>query len=566
MKKKKAKLTQRIVDGAILTKVKQLVAQGYGRTIIGRELNLTRYEVSKYMNVVEAQGGKPRFNPDLIGKASELMEEGYGRQVITRELDLPKTKAEDLISQVRMMNPNLPKASKSQLRPKAFQYLGPRNKGKNDFDPKQRIEEVKELLEAGASRKEISLALGLTTNSADYWIVKARQETHRVNKTDVVRGNMDNDEGYDNYDIATKFQIAPGAAEKYRRVAENTFNPVGDWITKASVTGVKFSVLQDILRVKTPEKAEEIIKENFPDCFIVRVPLDDGDFLFTPISNSGNEHEWVDLPRPAKQFQYYVAPDANYMTVKFDDKIPSKEITIFNLTDIHIGSKAFRSDVLHEIIDQIKKDPAAFVVIGGDTIEAITRVSVGSPDEQYTGINGQCMEAVKTFLPIAHKILAIEWGNHCGGRLEKAAQFDLARTMAHMLRVPYFRVRVVIDLHFRGVNRRISLAHKYGKAISATQIVAKVRQIYSDILYPVHAWFSGHNHSSFVLPGEQTVLIPGRGFQQVRYYVANGGSFVKYTGTYAEQEGFARSTQDIVFFTFNEDGQYHCGSIPLLSE
>jgi hypothetical protein len=157
----------------------------------------------------------------------------------------------------------------------------------------------------------------------------------------------------------------------------------------------------------------------------------------------------------------------------------------------------------------------------------------------------------------------MEWGNHCGGRLEKAAQFDLARTIASMLKVPYFRVRVTIDLRFRGVNKRISLAHRYGRAIKMPQVISEVKKIQSELSHIIHCWYSGHNHQSFLHPMEITELVPGIGFRQERCFIANGGSFVAHSGTYAEQEGYAKMPQDLVFFEFDDEGNHSAGTIPI---
>jgi hypothetical protein len=308
----------------------------------------------------------------------------------------------------------------------------------------------------------------------------------------------------------------------------------------------------------------EILNENFPGHFIVESSLDTDLFLM-PVKDCSREHEWLGLDSSRKQFKYFVSRESNYMSVQFNDDLPGDKIRIYDFTDIHVGSKAFRESLLKEHINNVLNDPMAFFVIGGDLIEAITKMSVGDPDEQYCSINAQSVEAVKLFLPIAHKCLGYEAGNHDRGRTHKSSQFDVARTMADMLRIPYFQVRVTIDLHFRGKLKTISLAHKYGNATSQPAIINQVRKILAQLTTPVHCWFSGHNHTSFVQPLETVVKIPGKGFESMRYYVSNGGSFVNYTSTYAEEAGYGRSPQDLVYFEFDDRGNYTSNSVPIMS-
>jgi len=213
----------------------------------------------------------------------------------------------------------------------------------------------------------------------------------------------------------------------------------------------------------------------------------------------------------------------------------------------------------------ILEDPGAFAVLGGDLTETITKMCVADPAEQFLDNTEQVSDVVKVLLPIAHKILGSTWGNHDGGRLEKAGQFDPGRIIAQMLCVPYFRVRSIIDLEFRGVIKRISLVHKYRRAFSIAAIESEVKKIQAYSPFVVNCYFSGHNHKSFILPQESLSLISGKGFETNRWYIANAGSFTIRTGSYVEKDGYAPTPQDVVYYTFDDQGNDVCDSIPIKS-
>ncbi len=173
---------------------------------------------------------------------------------------------------------------------------------------------------------------------------------------------------------------------------------------------------------------------------------------------------------------------------------------------------------------------------------------------------------IVTTAPVADRIIVKSWGNHCGGRTEKAAQYDLARTIASMLKVPYFRERGIIEIHWRGQMKRISLTHKYGNAFRKAQIEASIEKIRSWSSYEVSVYFSGHNHDAFTLDKQTEVLVPGHGLKSSRYYICNGGSFLGRAGTYAAREGYGPTPQDVVYYGFNDQGQDFIGKLQIDSE
>jgi len=500
----------------------------------------------------------------LIDEVKELVKKGYGRVIIARELGISSQKATALIRQARLDDTSLPGPNTNPLKDLAHQNRQTGKSPKKIKFPNSYTNEdkIRYYADLGYGSRKISNILGLSEYFVDSKLRKLRGKPKRITKLEQLKTKLES--GLDRYDLAKDLCTTPTGLDLMIQKSEGEYSPVKTWIKKNARTGIKLSKFKEAFKISTKARALEILKENFPEHFICETNIPN-DLILTPILDNSKNYEWLGGGRPNRRFKYFVSEEGNYMSIMFDDDLPDNKIKIYNLTDIHVGSKAFRGELFRKQIERIKNEPNSFATIGGDLIEGITKVSVGDPMEQYCSINEQVVEAVKTLLPIAHKIIAVEWGNHCGGRTEKAAQFDLARTMAQMLQVPYFRVRVVIDLNFRGVQKRLSLTHKYGKALKMPQIIMAVKALSSQSLYPTHCWFSGHNHESFVIPMETTELIPGKGFEIVRFHIANGGSFVRYTGTYAEQELYGHAPQDMVYFEFDENGNHLSGSVPINS-
>jgi len=105
-------------------------------------------------------------------------------------------------------------------------------------------------------------------------------------------------------------------------------------------------------------------------------------------------------------------------TFEYDD--PKTYYTLHPLFDIHYGAAACDEAMLASRVDEIRRDPNALVVLGGDNLEAITRKDPRSSEytlapwlygeEDTVGIARD--QLVKAMAPIADKVVAIAEGNH----------------------------------------------------------------------------------------------------------------------------------------------------------
>lgn len=430
------------------------------------------------------------------------------------------------------------------------------------IDTKEELEDniqknVERMLKEGASVIDISKKLDITLNSVLYWVDRINTGG-KPNIVDSIRKSLDSDT-FETYDMAKRYSKTPAAISRLVRKAELDFSPVADWIKRASKSGIRYSRMKRELGLKSLDRAKEVLKETFKDCFIVCTPTGLDDFVLTPVHSSKEDVEWINIDTSKRLFDYYVSPEGNYMCVNLQNISEHEEIVIFNLTDLHIGSVYYRKSQLDSLIKLIKDTPNYFAVIGGDVFDANTKISVGSMEEQYLTNSQQLLESVRVLSPIADKIIAYRSGNHCRDRLMKAGQFDSAEVLASILKVPYFYTRVIIDIEYKGQRKLISLDHKYGNAFSIGAVEAAVDKIQSYNSFFINCFLSGHNHRAAVIPKESLELIPGKGFKATRWWIGNGGSTMQRTGSYAEVANYGPTPQDFVFYKFDSRGNDEAG-------
>lgn len=473
---------------------------------------------------------------ELLLKIKKLQEEGYGKLRIAKELELPMTKLNDLLKELTA-NP-----------PKESAKPAPTIVHKTEEDTHKR---VARLVDRGTSVIDIAKELDITLNSALYWVDKVKRGgKHSV--VDEIRKALDS-ESYETYDLAKRYTKSPTAIKRLVKRAEMDFSPVDDWIKQASRRGVLYSRLKRELGIKSLDKAKQVVKDAFKDCFIVVTPQGKEDYILMPIHSSKEEIEWSNSHEGKRKFDYHISPEGNYMCVKFHEDFKAEDIVIWNLTDLHEGSNFFRPKVLDSIIELISSKPNHFAVLGGDLTETLTKISVGDPMDQYLTNSEQLLAIVKRLRPIAHKIIAYRGGNHCVDRLVKAGSFNQGPVIGSMLGVPFFDVRVTIDIFYGTTRKTITLEHRYGNAFSAGAVEAAIDKVQAYNTFFVNCIFVGHNHRAHVLPKESLELLVGEGFVARRWWIANGGSTMQRTGSYAEKANYGPTPQDFVYYTFNTE-------------
>lgn len=94
------------------------------------------------------------------------------------------------------------------------------------------------------------------------------------------------------------------------------------------------------------------------------------------------------------------------------NKNVNEDITIYPITDVHLGSVEHNSKEWGKFIEKIKNEPNSYVVLGGDLINNATRSSVSNIFEELLRPREQKELMVKYLKEIKDKILCAVSGNH----------------------------------------------------------------------------------------------------------------------------------------------------------
>ena len=205
--------------------------------------------------------------------------------------------------------------------------------------------------------------------------------------------------------------------------------------------------------------------------------------------------------------------------------IKSKEkLRIHCLTDIHVGAVEFDLKKFKEAVRMIKKDRNARWFGNGDLLELIPpgykainqRGQNIPPDEQYLAF-------LKLVEPIKDKCLFIRGGNHDFLRSYTILDFDVCKTLAAEMNVPYFQYPGYTSVDIAGSIWNIVSGHGKSGAKNGDLELDKLSSVYSD----GDVFILGHNHQLYAKPVDSIKIVDGEESLRRRWYV-RGGSFLRY--------------------------------------
>jgi len=425
----------------------------------------------------------------------------------------------------------------------------------------QKLAQIKDLMEQGKSSRKIALQVGVSSGHVRKIMQKLRiDDVPNSHKKRVIQDLINKG--------ATPVEVA--------RATHSPINSTQVWIDKITgehvsvdkqlklefSKGTSLSKLRNRFGVQDEKEAISLIHEIFDDCQVIiyTKELNNGDKVFVIIPDSTSQFAWMSQAED-KKFKYYVSPENNYMFVELPEEF--EEITIFNLTDLHIGSTHCREDLLVEHIKMIESNPNFYALIGGDVFDYLHKNSVGQPWEQYLAPMEQVSHSARLLMPIANKTIRYMGGNHDRGRGYKLVGADLAEMLANLLKVSYGHMETTIDILFKGNLFTMVYHHGGGRGGSIDNILRDASRFRSQSAYFVHWHLSGHVHNALVKPYGVIDREIGKGLVTRRWWLVVGGSYEARTGSYAEEAKMAPTPQDLTYVTIKSDGGYSAGSIPI---
>lgn len=545
----------KIQDPQIKDKVSLLLESGAARPTISQSLDLTDSQTHDLIACLKVEKAL-EAHPGLLKEVQRLIDEGETPYCIHKVTGLSLEAVEVLIK--RADSQTVDDELKLEEEP-ALAAAASREARK-----KQRrgeISSVARLVEQGHGTARIAKETGLTPETAqrhategrlvNFATAKMQSKAEKIAKIEHIL-----DDGGSIFQVARAFDTAPGSAAKLIKKVTGT-SVVADEILRTALSkGTSLKALINRYGLKNIQEAREVIADLFPGYLTYEKQLPD-DVYFTVIPDKSDHFGWLNSNKNPKRFKYCIGEENNYLFIQFDPDVT--DVKIFNFTDTHVGHKNFDRQRFINDVAMVEDDSNAFVVIGGDLIEAATKLSVGDPWEANMRPQEQSMEAAKLLMPIAHKLLAYRSGNHDAGRF-KHTSTDMAEVIAHYLQVPYFKVETVIDLQLQQQLFTVLLDHGHsGGSIQA--ILKDAEKFHEFAAFFVHAHFSGHVHNSQIIERVMKQKVVGKGLEFQRSFTVVGGSHLRYTKTYAEESKFSPAPQDLTFMEFHSSGQYFPGRV-----
>ena len=223
------------------------------------------------------------------------------------------------------------------------------------------------------------------------------------------------------------------------------------------------------------------------------------------------------LDTTIKQYDQLIEPGKIF---SFESKHTTR---VHCLTDVHVGANEFDSLKFQEAINKIKDDKNAVWFGNGDLLELIPpnyKISQRGqnipPDEQYLAF-------LELVAPIKDKCLFIRGGNHDYLRSFGILDFDVCRTLANELKVPYFQFPGYARIRIKGKDWYIASGHGKGGGKNGDLELDKLATVYSD----GDVFVLGHNHQLYAKPID-SISVDGEEETLKRKWYFRGGSFLRY--------------------------------------
>ena len=223
-------------------------------------------------------------------------------------------------------------------------------------------------------------------------------------------------------------------------------------------------------------------------------------------------------------------------------------IRVHCLTDIHVGAREFDLKKFHEAVVKISEDPYAVWFGNGDLLELIPpgykisqRGQSIPPDEQY-------LTFLQLVAPIKDKCLFIRGGNHDFLRSFNILDFDVCKTLAAELNVPYYPYPGYSEIKVKDKKWYMVSGHGKSGAKNGDLELDKLAAVYSQ----GDVFFLGHNHQLYAKPVDSIIVEMFEEALHRRWYV-RGGSFLRYA-EYARYSMYPIVRTGWITMEFNEEG------------
>jgi predicted phosphodiesterase len=209
----------------------------------------------------------------------------------------------------------------------------------------------------------------------------------------------------------------------------------------------------------------------------------------------------------------------------------SKPISVYVLTDLHVGNKNFAQKQFEAICNMIEHDESAYYILLGDLADAITpkdrRYSHKIIDPKYPTVDSQ-YDYLANALPDGALCLGVLTGNHDEAlRKHIGTGADFAEDLAKEINAPYLGYMNYIQIKIEKWKQTLFCWHGHGKGKQAggrlNNLVRMSAHHHADI------YLCGHYHMFNYHIGGQWVIKRNKLVQETKQFVHCGGFYKGWT-------------------------------------
>ena len=201
----------------------------------------------------------------------------------------------------------------------------------------------------------------------------------------------------------------------------------------------------------------------------------------------------------------------------------NQKLTIFPLSDIHLGSAGFNLDYFEYALDILDRIKNRRIYLVGDMVECASKKVGDSAYKQVMSLDDQIDEVVSYLKPFRSDIIFSAVGNH--EHRGSDIDFDVTKMYAKKLRADW-DYQTIDTFNINKTPFRVYLRH--GKGTAAYAHLAQGKTLRETQMIDADLYLEGHNHRLDFFSHPVRTRVYGMGMRR-RYY-AFSGSFLQYKG------------------------------------
>lgn len=217
------------------------------------------------------------------------------------------------------------------------------------------------------------------------------------------------------------------------------------------------------------------------------------------------------------------------------------EITIYPISDVHLGSIEHNATEWKKFIEKIKEEPNSYVVLAGDLMNNATRSSVSNIFEEVISPGKQKQMMIEYLKPIKDKILCAVSGNHERRSIKDADDdptYDIMckLDLEHLYRrnVAFLKIQIGSEGKFRSTYM-VAVTHGAGGGIYTGAAVNR-NERFGYMIDGLDCLIVGHSHKGTITKPSKLVFDPRNNVvTQKPFTVVTSQSWLSYGG-YAVQK------------------------------